>query len=107
MVSIRRWRNSTARRIGEQATSLLVPFDDGASSEPTAIVWATGFRRSYGWIDVPEVLDEEGRPRHRRGVTSAPGLFFLGLSWQWTRGSALLGWVGDDASFVAERIAKA
>jgi putative flavoprotein involved in K+ transport len=84
-----------------------VPFDDGATSEPTAIVWATGFRGSYGWIDVPGVLDEEGRPRHRRGVTSAPGLFFLGLSWQWTRGSALLGWVSDDAAFVAERITNA
>ena len=42
---------------------------------------------------------------HRRGVTDYPGLFFLGLTWQHTRGSALLGWVKDDAEFIAERIA--
>ena len=42
---------------------------------------------------------------HRRGVTDYPGLFFLGLTWQHTRGSALLGWVKDDAEFIAEHIA--
>jgi putative flavoprotein involved in K+ transport len=42
---------------------------------------------------------------HRRGVTNAPGLYFLGMPWQHTRGSALLGWVKDDAAFIAERIA--
>lgn len=50
------------------------------------------------------MTDPEGRLRHRRGVTDAPGLYFLGLTWQHTRGSALLGWVKDDAEFVAERI---
>ena len=44
--------------------------------------------------------------KHRRGVTAAPGLYFLGLPWQHTRGSALLGWVGDDAAYVAEQIAR-
>jgi putative flavoprotein involved in K+ transport len=39
--------------------------------------------------------------RHRRGVTDVRGLYFLGLSWQHTRGSALLGWVGEDAEFIA------
>ena len=47
----------------------------------------------------------EGRVRHRRGVTDVPGLYFLGLSWQYTRGSALLGWVKDDAEFIAAQIA--
>ena len=42
---------------------------------------------------------------HRRGVTEVPGLFFLGLSWQHTRGSALLGFVADDAAYLADRIA--
>jgi putative flavoprotein involved in K+ transport len=41
---------------------------------------------------------------HRRGVTESPGLYFLGLSWQHTRGSALLGWVKDDAEFIARQI---
>ncbi|MFL5932444.1 MAG: FAD-dependent oxidoreductase, partial [Gaiellaceae bacterium] len=55
------------------------------------------------WIQLP-VLDDAGRLRHRRGVTDVPGLYFLGLSWQHTRGSALLGWVEDDAEFIAREI---
>jgi putative flavoprotein involved in K+ transport len=94
----------TLRKAVRSIAGRTVTFEDGATSDPAAIVWATGFRGSYGWIDVPGVLDEQGRPRHRRGVTSASGFFFLGLSWQWTRGSALLGWVGDDAAYVAQRI---
>jgi putative flavoprotein involved in K+ transport len=47
----------------------------------------------------------EGHVVHRRGVTEVPGLYFLGLSWQHTRGSALLGFVNDDAAYLAERIA--
>ena len=43
--------------------------------------------------------------RSRRGVTDVPGLYFLGLTWQYTRGSALIGWVQEDAEFIAERIA--
>jgi putative flavoprotein involved in K+ transport len=49
----------------------------------------------------------EGRVVHRRGVTEVPGLYFLGLSWQHTRGSALLGFVQDDAAFLADRVATA
>jgi putative flavoprotein involved in K+ transport len=44
--------------------------------------------------------------RHRRGVTDLPGQYFLVLTWQYTRGSALIGWVKDDAEFIAERIAE-
>ena len=67
------------------------------------MVWATGFRPHFGWIEAP-VLNAHGAPVHRRGVTSAPGLYFLGLSWLHTRGSALLGWVGRDAEYIAEII---
>jgi putative flavoprotein involved in K+ transport len=81
-----------------------VAFSDGSRLGPTAIVWATGFRLDHSWIDVP-VFDARGRPRHERGVTASPGLYFLGLPWQHTRGSALLGWVQDDARHLAERIA--
>jgi putative flavoprotein involved in K+ transport len=51
------------------------------------------------------VLDPAGRVAHRRGVTEVPGLYFLGLSWQHTRGSALLGFVAEDAAYLADRIA--
>jgi putative flavoprotein involved in K+ transport len=47
----------------------------------------------------------EGHVVHRRGVTEVPGLYFLGLSWQHTRGSALLGFVNDDATYLANQIA--
>jgi putative flavoprotein involved in K+ transport len=52
------------------------------------------------------VFDSGGRPVHERGVTKSEGLYFLGLPWQHTRGSALLGWVKDDAEFIARRIAE-
>jgi putative flavoprotein involved in K+ transport len=81
-----------------------VRFEDGSELEVEAVIWATGYRPDYSWIKLP-VLDEDGRLRHRRGVTDVPGLYFLGLTWQHTRGSALIGWVRDDAEFIAERIA--
>jgi putative flavoprotein involved in K+ transport len=67
------------------------------------VVWATGYRPDYAWIQIPGVV-REGHVVHRRGVTEVPGLYFLGLSWQHTRGSALLGFVNDDATYLADRI---
>src|ERR687895_85774 len=86
------------------AAGRIVRFEDGSTLEVDAVIWATGYRPDYSWIDLP-ILTESGRLRHRRGVTDVPGLSFLGLTWQWTRGSALIGWVKDDAEFLAERIA--
>ena len=77
-----------------------VAFDDGSELDVASVVWATGFRLDHSWIAAP-VFDEAGRVLHRRGVTGTPGLYFLGLSWQHTRGSALLGWVKDDAVYLA------
>jgi putative flavoprotein involved in K+ transport len=71
--------------------------------EVGVVVWATGYRPNYDWIDIPGVV-REGHVVQRRGVTDVPGLYFLGLSWQHTRGSALLGFVNDDATFLADRI---
>jgi putative flavoprotein involved in K+ transport len=87
------------------ATGRTVRFADGDAGEFDVVVWATGFRVDHSWIDVPGVKDEQGRPRHQRGVTPSPGLYTLGLTWQHTRGSALLNWVGNDAAFLAEQIA--
>jgi putative flavoprotein involved in K+ transport len=80
-----------------------VSFDDGTQVEVAGVVWATGFRVDHSWIDVP-VFDAGGRLIHQRGVTEAPGLYLIGMYWQHTRGSALLGWVKDDAEYIAERI---
>jgi putative flavoprotein involved in K+ transport len=86
------------------ASGRTLRFEDGSEVEVDAVIWATGYRPDYSWIDLP-ILDEHGRLRHRRGVTDAPGLYFLGLTWQHTRGSALIGWVKEDAEFIGERIA--
>jgi len=85
------------------AAGSAVSFDDGTTLDVAAVIWATGFRADQSWIDVP-VFDGDGRLVHRRGVTDSPGLYFLGLSWQHTRGSALLGWVKDDAAYIAQQI---
>ena len=82
-----------------------IRFDDGDDLEVDAVIWATGYRADYSWITLP-IFDEDGRLRHRRGVTEIAGLYFLGLTWQHTRGSALIGWVKDDAEYIAERIAE-
>jgi putative flavoprotein involved in K+ transport len=80
-----------------------VRFADGTQLDVDAIVWATGYRPDHSWIDL-DIADGNGELRHRRGVSDIPGLYFLGLSWQHTRGSALLGFVKDDAEFIAERL---
>jgi putative flavoprotein involved in K+ transport len=70
----------------------------------TTVVWATGYSRDYSWINAP-VFDAEGEPVQSRGVTAAPGLYFLGLRWLYRRKSNIIGGVGDDAEYLAEVIA--
>jgi putative flavoprotein involved in K+ transport len=69
-----------------------------------AIIWATGYDYDYGWLQAP-VLDVQGRPLQRRGVTPVPGLYFLGLHWMHTFKSGLLSGVGRDAEYLAEHMA--
>jgi putative flavoprotein involved in K+ transport len=79
-------------------------FADGSTLDTGVVIWATGYRPDHSWIQIPEVA-RDGQIAHQRGVTDVPGLYFLGLSWQHTRGSALLGFVGDDAAYIAGCIA--
>ena len=99
-----------ARELGIQlrprvtaANRTVVTFADGSELTVDGVVWATGFRLDHSFVQLP-VFNEESRVRHQRGVTDIPGVYFLGLLWQHTRGSALLGWVKDDAQFIAQRI---
>src|SRR5215207_9088225 len=85
------------------ASGTAVTFADGSELTVDGVVWATGFRLDHSFVQLP-VFNEESRVRHQRGVTDIPGVYFLGLLWQHTRGSALLGWVKDDAQFIAQRI---
>jgi putative flavoprotein involved in K+ transport len=70
----------------------------------TTILWATGFRLDFGWIDIP-VFREDGRPRHVDGVSDMPGLYFIGLPWLSCRGSAFIWGAWRDADRLAARIA--
>jgi putative flavoprotein involved in K+ transport len=104
--SARRLRRSgvTLRGRLTSAVGRRALFEDGSEQDVDAIVWATGYRSDFSWIDVPGVKGASDRIVHRRGVTDASGLFFVGLTWQHTRGSALIGFVNDDAAFIAGRI---
>jgi putative flavoprotein involved in K+ transport len=104
--SARKLRRSgvTLRKRLTKAVGRHALFEDGSEQDVDAIVWATGYRSDFSWIDIPGVKGAGDRIVHRRGVTDASGLFFLGLTWQHTRGSALIGFVNDDATYIASRI---
>lgn len=77
---------------------------DLAAAGITSIVWAVGFAFDYGWLQV-DAFDENGRPRHQRGVSTEPGIYFLGLPWQSRRGSSFIWGVWHDAKYLADQIA--
>ena len=69
----------------------------------TSIIWSTGFRGDWSWVDLP-IFDGNGYPTHKRGVTSIPGVYVLGLPWLYTWGSGRFVGVGRDAGYLADRI---
>jgi putative flavoprotein involved in K+ transport len=95
-----------ARKIGPDPVCVSSPILelDLAEAAITSIIWATGFTSDYSWLKV-DAFDEEGRPKHQRGVSSEPGIYFLGLPWQSRRGSAFIWGVWHDAKYLADRIA--
>jgi putative flavoprotein involved in K+ transport len=95
-----------ARIFGPDPQCVVNPLSelDLASAGVTSIVWATGFVSDYSWLQV-DAFDDNGKPRHTRGVSSEPGIYFLGLPWQSRRGSSFIWGVWHDAAYVAEHIA--
>jgi len=81
-----------------------VTFEDGSEIEVANIIWATGFHSDYHWILINDIFNDRGMPIHDRGVSLVAGLYFLGLPWQYRRGSALIGGVGEDASHIVKAI---
>jgi putative flavoprotein involved in K+ transport len=75
-----------------------------AKAGVTSIIWATGFAVDYSWLKL-DAFDEKGRPKHRRGVSQVPGLYFLGLPWLSRRGSSFIWGVWHDAKYLADLIA--
>ena len=98
-------RDGGVQRVGRVADERNgLPVVDGAPLDPKVIIWSTGFSPDYSWIQLP-VLDDDGHPRHRRGVAiDYPGLFFVGLRFQHRMTSALIGGVGADAEFIAAQV---
>ena len=84
----------------------LPALDDGRALDVRNVIWCTGFRPDFGWIHLP-VTGSDGWPRQDRGVaTDAPGLYFLGMLFQYAFSSMLVGGVGRDAKYVARHIAR-
>ncbi len=77
---------------------------DLADAGVRTIIWATGFAVDYSWLQV-DAFDENGRPLQQRGVSTEPGVYFLGLPWQSRRGSSFIWGVWHDAKYVADQIA--
>jgi putative flavoprotein involved in K+ transport len=69
----------------------------------TSILWATGFDVDYSWLNV-DAFDEQGKPKHERGISAEDGIYFLGLPWQSRRASSFIWGVWHDAKFLADHI---
>ncbi len=109
------WALRNAVDLPPEPQAHLIPPDPACVTNPilsldlvqqniTSIIWATGYAPDFGWLKVA-ALDENGRPRHQRGVSTEPGVYFLGLPWQTRRGSAFIWGVWHDAKHVADHIA--
>lgn len=98
-------RQSGVERVGKvDEVRNGLPVCAGTVVDPAVVIWCTGFRPDYSWIDLP-VFGPDGHPRHTRGVAAdAPGLYFVGLRFQHRLNSTLIGGVGDDAAYVTARV---
>lgn len=90
-----------------EAAGTRASFAGGESSEVDAVIWATGYRDQTEWVSIPGIVDERGAFIQQRGISEVPNLYFIGRSWQWTRGSALLTGVGADAEYVVQHLTAA
>ena len=91
------------------------PYDDYAPVTHTAldldsagvrsVVWATGYRLDFGWVDLP-IFDQWGYPRHDRGVTVHPGLYAVGLRWLHSEPSSVIAGVGADAAHIVDHLVR-
>ena len=94
-----------ARQIRSDPSCLTDPIHalDLAKAGVTSIIWATGYAVDYSWLPAA-ALDEKGRPKHTRGISAEPGIYFLGLPWLSRRGSSFIWGVWHDAKYIADQI---
>ena len=109
------WIARNAIDLPEEPQARIIPPDPACVTNPvlsldlaaegiTSIVWATGYELDFGWLKV-DAFDTAGKPRHQRGVSSEPGVYFLGLPWLSRRGSSFIWGVWHDARHVVDHIA--
>ncbi len=96
-----------ARRIDPASACMTDPMLELNLAEAgvTTIIWATGYTIDFSWLKV-DAFDEDGKPKHRRGVSAEPGIYFLGLPWLSRRGSSFIYGVWHDAMYLADHISK-
>jgi putative flavoprotein involved in K+ transport len=94
-----------ARRMRPDPSCMIDPIRELnlAKAGVTSIIWATGYAVDYSWLPAG-ALDEKGRPKHTRGVSAEPGIYFLGLPWLSRRGSSFIWGVWHDAKYIADQI---
>jgi putative flavoprotein involved in K+ transport len=86
------------------ATGKKATFSDGSSHEVETVIWAAGYKDESQWIDIPAARDLQGNITQNGGISSVPGLHFLGRPWQRNRASALIMGAGEDAKVVTQAI---
>lgn len=102
------------KRLGQQGISVVgrlmhvdgknLTFAGGEMVAADTVIWATGYKENSDWIAIPQAKDARGEMLHRRGVSPVAHLYMIGRHWQWTRGSALLTGVDDDALYLTKQI---
>jgi len=88
----------------QQVDGKSVTFFSGETATVETVIWATGYEEQIDWIAIPEAKDAQAHLLHQRGISPVPGLYLIGRSWQWTRGSALLTGVDDDALYLTKHL---
>jgi putative flavoprotein involved in K+ transport len=107
-LELKRLRRQGVNVVGRvlRAEGKKVSFANQKTAVVDYVIWATGYNDDTDWVTIPEAKDTDGSFLHHRGVSPVPNLYFIGRSWQWTRGSALFAGVGADASYITEHIVR-
>ncbi|MFY3792715.1 flavin-containing monooxygenase [Ureibacillus sp. MALMAid1270] len=81
-----------------------ITFNDSTTLKVDNIIWATGYDLIYPWLEIKEGFNNRGKIIHNRGISNVKGLYFIGLPWQYRRGSAILQGVGYDAEYIVKHL---
>ncbi|GAC1391901.1 MAG: NAD(P)/FAD-dependent oxidoreductase [Candidatus Saccharimonadales bacterium] len=79
-------------------------FEDGTHINVSNIIWATGFKADYSWVEIKDVTDRKGLPRHDKGISNIEGLYWLGLPWQRKLNSSIINGVTQDAQYIYKHL---